>query len=106
MGSAAEGDSRVLALRDVTTRTTFVKCMGRMYTATALDDSEVALADVTDVTRPLALGTARRAAEDLWEVRSPRGHALLRTGDLLPALAVLREATWPGAALVGGRRRF
>jgi hypothetical protein len=84
--------ARVLGLAEVTSRTTFLKCMGRTYTATATGNSVVALCDATDITRPVPLGTARQVAPDLWAVHSARGDELLHTADLLPALAALREA--------------
>ncbi|WP_460624861.1 hypothetical protein [Kitasatospora kifunensis] len=65
-----------------------VKCMGRTYAVTGTTD-QLVLSDVTDVTRPLLLGTAVPAGA-LWDVHAPDGRALLRTGDLLPALVALR----------------
>jgi hypothetical protein len=84
--------ARVIGLAEVTSRTTFLKCMGRTYTATAVGNDVVALCDATDITRPVPLGTARRVGPELWGVRSARGVDLLHTPDLLPALAALREA--------------
>ncbi|MBC3841451.1 hypothetical protein GXW82_17580 [Streptacidiphilus sp. 4-A2] len=104
MATSAPQDphARVLMLDEVTARTAFIKCMGRTYTATALGDGRVALADATDITRPLALGTARRVDGDQWDVHTAEGSALLRTGDLLPALSALREAARPSRGQLDG----
>ncbi|WP_034091538.1 hypothetical protein [Streptacidiphilus albus] len=90
----APGEPRVLALDEVTSRTTAVKCMGRTYGATAADGT-VTLHDVTDPTKPLLLGIAHRRTPDGWEIRTARDAQLRDTADLLHAIALLRQAQWP-----------
>ncbi|MFI9273496.1 hypothetical protein ACIGXM_22680 [Kitasatospora sp. NPDC052896] len=80
----------VLGFEEVGARAVLVKCMGRTYSAAAAAE-RVTFSDVTDITRPLCLGAAVRAGDALWDVRTPDGRVLLRTGDLLPAVVALRE---------------
>ncbi|MEV0531832.1 hypothetical protein [Kitasatospora sp. NPDC050463] len=70
-------------------RAQLVKCMGRTYCALAEED-RIDVSDVTDITRPLALGVAVRSGNAVWDIHAPDGRALLRTGDLLRALVALR----------------
>ncbi|MGW4649848.1 hypothetical protein [Kitasatospora sp. NPDC004289] len=90
---------QVPLLGEVTQRATVVKCMGRTYTAAAADPGggTVRLDDVTDPTHPLPLGTAHPAS-GAWEVHDRTGAHLTSTGDLLYALALLREHEWPAPA--------
>ncbi|MCX4744002.1 hypothetical protein OG455_00485 [Kitasatospora sp. NBC_01287] len=66
-----------------------VKCMGRTYAVVATGD-HIAVSDVTDITRPLPLGSAVPAGSGLWDIHTPDGRALLRTDELLRALVALR----------------
>ncbi|MDH6131485.1 hypothetical protein P3T37_000854 [Kitasatospora sp. MAA4] len=71
-------------------RRVLVKCMGRTYETSAAGE-RIIVSDVTDITRPLALGAAVRSGDALWDVRAFDGRALLHTSDLLTALVALRE---------------
>ncbi|GAA1878204.1 hypothetical protein [Streptantibioticus ferralitis] len=73
---------------------TTVKCMGRTY-GTAATDGTIAISDLTDITHPVPLGTARANDTGTWEVHTTRGVHVTRTPDLLQAVAVLRQANWP-----------
>jgi len=88
------GPHRVLGLDEVTSRTTVVKCMGRTYGATSAQGT-VAISDITDITRPVPLGTALPDGTGAWEVRGVGGRSLSPARDLLHAVAVLRERHWP-----------
>jgi hypothetical protein len=81
-------------IEEVTSRVTTVKCMGRCY-AVVRTGTAVSISDVTDITRPVELGTVEAVASGTWEVRTARGVLLAPTGDLLPAVVALREAGWP-----------
>ncbi len=89
------GPGRVLGLDEVTSRTTAVKCMGRTYGVTATDDV-ITIDDLSDITHPVLLGTARPNDSGTWEIRTACGTRLTETRDLLHAVAVLRRSTWPG----------
>ncbi|MFE9421929.1 hypothetical protein ACFYNO_03075 [Kitasatospora sp. NPDC006697] len=90
-----EPSTRILRLDEVTPTPTIVKCMGRTYTATLVDDA-VDIQDRTDITSPRSLGTARPGPmTDHWEVTDSRGALLTSTADLLHAVALLRQAQWP-----------
>ncbi len=99
VGSAAcarpPAPPRALGLEEVTSRTTVVKCMGRTYGATTTAKGAVAIADITDITRPMPLGIALLDGAGAWEVRSVGGRSLALARDLLHAVAVLRESHWP-----------
>jgi hypothetical protein len=73
---------------------TTVKCMGRTY-GTAATDGTVTICDLTDITRPVPLGTAQANETGTWEIRTIRGVHVTRTLDLLHAVAALRQANWP-----------
>ncbi|MFI5534079.1 hypothetical protein ACIA8O_36635 [Kitasatospora sp. NPDC051853] len=88
---------QVPLIGEVTQRATVVKCMGRTYTAAAAGTGTVRLDDVTDPTHPLPLGTAHPASGE-WEVHDRTGAHLTSTGDLLYALALLRQHEWPAPA--------
>ncbi|MFJ8043297.1 hypothetical protein ACIRBX_22660 [Kitasatospora sp. NPDC096147] len=90
-------------LGDLTQQATVVKCMGRTYTAATCGDA-VQLNDVTDPTHPLPLGTAH-PAPGAWEVHDRSGKHVTNTGDLLDALALLREHQWAVTVGVGPGRR-
>ncbi len=85
---------RALGLDEVTSRTTVVKCMGRTYGA-ARARGAVAISDITDISRPVPLGTAVVDGTGAWEVRGVGGRGLASVRDLLHAVAVLRESHWP-----------
>jgi hypothetical protein len=85
---------QALGLAQTTTSTTRLKCMGRTYGAVAAEGT-VSISDITDITRPVQLGTARADHDGGWEVHNARGHRLDCARDLLHAVAVLRQAIWP-----------
>lgn len=73
---------------DVSGRTV-VKCMGRTFSAVAVD-GEVVFADVTDITRPVPLGVARGRRDDgRWRIVGRNDRDLLTTGSLLSAAVAL-----------------
>ncbi len=87
------GTARILAIEEVTARGTVIKCMGRTYSAVAVN-GEVSITDVTDITRQRHLGTARsRDEHGAWHILSARHEHVLTTPDLLRAVAALREST-------------
>lgn len=68
---------------------TIVKCMGRTFSAVAVD-GEVVIADVTDITRPVALGVARgRRSDGRWRIVGRNDRDVLTTGSLLTAAVAL-----------------
>ncbi|NUP51585.1 MAG: hypothetical protein HOW97_30345 [Catenulispora sp.] len=74
---------------DEVSRRTVVKCMGRTFSAVAVD-GEVVIADVTDITRPVRLGAAReRFADGRWRIIGRHDQDLLTTGSLLSAVVAL-----------------
>src|ERR1700759_1959109 len=85
----------VLGLDGVTSCATAIKCMGRTYGVAPVDGG-VGISDLTDITRPIPLGTARADGSGNWEVRTVDGTLLTGTPDLLHAVAALRRSRWPG----------
>lgn len=86
---AAHGPAnRAFDIDDVSGQTV-VKCMGRTFSAVAVDD-EVVIADVTDITRPVPLGVARgRRADGRWHIVGRHDQDLLTTASLLSAAVAL-----------------
>ncbi|MET9415578.1 hypothetical protein ABZY03_15600 [Streptomyces klenkii] len=103
-GDAPQGESadsadparagRTLQIAEVTTRPVAIRCMGRSYRASAQGDT-VLFHDVTDITRPIALGAAHRTDNGTWDVVTARGRHLPPATELLPVLVALRHAYWP-----------
>ncbi|MGF1425365.1 hypothetical protein [Kitasatospora sp. LaBMicrA B282] len=90
-----DAHTRILRIDEVTARPTTVKCMGRTYAATAVADT-VQIQDLTDITNPRPVGSARPSpGNGSWEIQDPRGAILAETADLLHALSLLRQAQWP-----------
>jgi hypothetical protein len=92
-GSGSSGE-RTLGLDEVVTQIT-VKCMGRTYRATRTAPGLLAITDITDITKPEPLGSARRLTGQgtpcSWEVRTPSGQALAQSSELIDTLATLGE---------------
>jgi hypothetical protein len=86
---------RVLGLDGLTSRTTAVKCMGRTYGVTAIGGA-ISISDLTDITHPVLLGTARANNSGRWEIHTACGGYLTETDELLHAVAELRRSHWPG----------
>lgn len=55
----------------------------------------VVFTDVTDIPRPVVLGTATPAGGGLWEIITARGARLPDAADLLPTLVALRHSHRP-----------
>ena len=88
---------RVFEIDEVSGQTT-VKCMGRTFSAVAVD-GEVAIADVTDITRPIPLGVARaRGTDGAWRIVGRHERDVLTTASLLRAAIALWQATDPAFA--------
>jgi hypothetical protein len=86
---------RVFEIDEVPGHGTVVKCMGRTFSATAADD-EVTITDITDITRPVRLGTAReRDTDGRWRIVGSNGRDILTTASLLRAAIALRQAVGP-----------
>lgn len=79
---------------EVVSRNATVKCMGRTFGCVRAG-AAVSISDVTDITRPVALGTAEPDGDGTWRLRTVRGVRLAPTVGLLHAVAALREANWP-----------
>lgn len=78
--------------------TTIVKCMGRTFSAVAVG-GEVAIADVTDITRPVPLGFARaRNPDGVWRIVGRHDRDVLTTASLLRATSALWQAVDPAFA--------
>ncbi|GAA3080459.1 hypothetical protein GCM10020000_77890 [Streptomyces olivoverticillatus] len=93
-GVCAVDAEPTLLIAEVSSRPTLIRCMGRSYRASAQDET-VVFHDVTDITRPIVLGTARRTDSDMWDIVTARGHRLPSGTELLPVLVALRHAYWP-----------
>ena len=82
---AALGQASRMSDIDEVSRQTVVKCMGRTFSAVAVD-GEVVIADVTDITRPVRLGVARgRCADGRWRIVGRHERDLLTTASMLSA---------------------
>ncbi|MER7673876.1 hypothetical protein ABTY61_36195 [Kitasatospora sp. NPDC096128] len=87
--------TRTIGIDELTSCPVAIKCMGRTYTAAAVDGI-IQIHDRTDITNPRPLGSASPApAVGDWELTDPRGFVLAHTHDLLHALSLLRLAQWP-----------
>lgn len=98
-GESADGtnpvrEDRTLQIAEVTSRPITVRCMGRSYRVSA-QDGTVIFQDVTDITRPVTLGTAHPTDSGAWDIVTARGRHLAPATELLPVLAALRHAYWP-----------
>lgn len=94
---------RVFEIDEVPGYGTVVKCMGRTFSATAVD-GEVAITDVTDITRPVRLGVAReRDADGRWRIVGSNGQDILATRSLLRAAIALRQAVRPAFTVPAAR---
>ena len=95
---SAQPPAQNLAIGEVSSEATVLKCMGRTYVAVAVDD-EVRITDTTDITHPFRLGIAKSADENgAWDIVTSRNDLVVTTRDLLSAVAALREST-PAALL-------
>ncbi|AUG75391.1 hypothetical protein CFP65_0427 [Kitasatospora sp. MMS16-BH015] len=79
---------------EVTPRPVDIKCMGRRYRATGADGT-LTITDVTDITRPVRLGTAHPDGAGTWQVRTARRSCRTPARDLADAIALLHEIAWP-----------
>ncbi|MEU5049110.1 hypothetical protein [Streptomyces sp. NPDC021096] len=93
-GAHSVDAGRILQIAEVTARPTAIRCMGRSYHASAQGDT-VVFHDVTDITRPITLGTAHRTDGHAWDIVTARGRRLPPATELLPVLVALRRAYWP-----------
>ncbi|GGZ65371.1 hypothetical protein AB0P12_28815 [Streptomyces subrutilus] len=101
-GSGTAG-TRTLELSEILTRPEVFKCMGRSYSVLRREEA-VVIQDITDITRPLLLGTAEPGDTGLWDLRTPQGLAAGRTCGTLQAIAALRAAAWPPRDPFAARR--
>ncbi|MQS17119.1 hypothetical protein F7Q99_34280 [Streptomyces kaniharaensis] len=83
---------------EATPRPIVIKCMGRRYRATGADGT-LTITDVTDITRPVPLGTAHPDGAGTWQVRTARRSCRTPARDLPDAIALLHEIAWPTRTL-------
>ena len=102
-GPVQASDTQVFEIDEVPGHGTVVKCMGRTFTAMAAD-GEVAITDVTDITRPVRLGVAReRDTDGRWRIVGLNGQDILTTASLLGAAIALRQAVAPAFTIPAAR---